>query len=799
MAFPIIGGSQSGGYLIDNSLRFNDGDNAQLDKTFGSAGDLDKSTVSMWIKISTLASTPNAANYPFIARNSSNHEMGIRIRNTDVLQWYYYNGSYTMNLTTNRVLRDTSAWYHIFAVYDSENGTEAHRARLYVNGVEETSFSASVYPSQNTDGILGNNITHSIGGYPTSGGQFDGYISEMHYVNGSVKAPTDFGEFDADSGIWKPIQYTGTYGTNGFYLDFENSGSLGADQSGNGNNWTPTNLASTDQTTDTPTNNFATLNALDKDGHTNSEGNLKVSGNVIYGMQKATQGVTTGKWYFEARLNVYQNDTAIALSNENENTYTRFTGETTNSVGYLSDGRFFYNGSSTTYSSASGGNILQMAFDADTGKIWVGINNTWQNSGNPSAGTNELQTVSWNTFIPTARTVSTGELIFNFGQEGSFAGTATAQGNTDANGYGDFYYAPPTGFLALCTQNLATALSPTIDDGSLYQNQVLYTGNSGTQSITGVGFQPDWVWIKARNQTYSHRLIDSTRGGDKGLGSDNASAETTVSGALTSFDSDGFSLGFGTSETNNSAGNYVAWNFKANGGTTSSNTDGTITSTVQANTTAGFSIVTYTAQSDGNDTVGHGLLSAPDIVFWKARTKLEDWLVTSTLFSNPARNFLKLNLTDPVQTFGADAYSITNTTIRASTRLDDTDNYVAYCFHSVEGYSKFGSYEGNNSTDGTFIYTGFAPAFVMVKNIDAAYGWQILDNKRDPHNVRNQSLFANLTNVEDVTTADETDFLSNGFKNREGGNSANDNYTYIYMAFAENPFVTSGAVPVTAR
>jgi len=796
MAFPIIGGSQSGGYLIDNSLRFNDDDSASIDKTFNSAGDRRTFTWSSWNKRSGKSGQESI----FLGYTATSQLGFSQITFTTSNRLAFTGASYLW-LESTQVFRDTSAWYHIVVAVDSTNATADDRVKLYVNGTEITSFNTRNNPSLNDEFAINAATTHNIASRAafSTDDRLDGYMAEINFIDGQALSPTSFGEFDEDSGIWKPIRYSGSYGTNGFYLDFENSGSLGADQSGNGNNWTPTNLASTDQTTDTPTNNFATLNALDKDGHTNSEGNLKVSGNVIYGMQKATQGVTTGKWYFEARLNVYQNDTAIALSNENENTYTRFTGETTNSVGYLSDGRFFYNGSSTTYSSASGGNILQMAFDADTGKIWVGINNTWQNSGNPSAGTNELQTVSWNTFIPTARTVSTGELIFNFGQEGSFAGTATAQGNTDANGYGDFYYAPPTGFLALCTQNLATALSPTIDDGSLYQNQVLYTGNSGTQSITGVGFQPDLVWIKARNQTYSHRLIDSTRGVDKGLRSSDSSAETTVSGALTSFDSDGFSLGFGTSETNNSAGNYVAWNFKANGGTTSSNTDGTITSTVQANTTAGFSIVTYTAQSDGNDTVGHGLLSAPDIVFWKARTKLEDWLVTSTLFSNPARNFLKLNLTDPVQTFGADAYSITNTTIRASTRLDDTDNYVAYCFHSVEGYSKFGSYEGNNSTDGTFIYTGFAPAFVMVKNIDAAYGWQILDNKRDPHNVRNQSLFANLTNVEDVTTADETDFLSNGFKNREGGNSANDNYTYIYMAFAENPFVTSGAVPVTAR
>ena len=313
--------------------------------------------------------------------------------------------------------------------------------------------------SQNNDTYFNDDIAHYIGKRGDNSNYFDGYLTEFHMVDGSQLAQPSFGEFD-DNGVWIPKKYTGTYGTNGVFLEFQqtgtsaNSSGIGAYTSGNDNHFTPTNLAANDVTTDTCTNNFCTLNSVDKDGHTNAEGNLQVSGDVVYGMQRGTIGASSGKWYFEARLNTAQNDTAIALANEDENIFTRFSGETTNSVGYLADGRFFYNSSSTSYSSLTGGNIFQIAFDADSGKIWIGKNNTWQNSGDPANGTGSVQTVSWNFFLPAARTVGSGVLHYNFGQDSSFSGNSTAQNNTDGK-YGDFYYAPPSGFYALCTKRLA--------------------------------------------------------------------------------------------------------------------------------------------------------------------------------------------------------------------------------------------------------------------------------------------------------------------------------------------------------
>ena len=354
----------------------------------------------------------------------------------------------------------------------------------------------------------------------------------------------------------------------------------------------------------------------------------------------------------------------------------------------------------------------------------------------------------------------------------------------------------------------------TIDDPSAHFTITLYTGSSNTghevtNSANAGDFKPDWLWIKNRSGTYgtrSHELMDSNRGANKALESDDTEAEFTRSGT-NSFNTNGFTVGDDLG-VNSSDSPSVAWQWKANGGTTSSNTDGSITSTVQANTTAGFSIVTYTG-TGSNATVGHGLGVVPALLIIKRRDSNDDWCVYHhNNTSSPEEVFQKLSQTSTASgTTSSNASIVFNDTAPTSSVFSigtstgtnaNTGTYVAYCFAEIQGYSKFGSYEGNNSTDGTFVYTGFKPAWVMVKNIDAAYGWQILDNKRDPHNVRNQSLFANLANAEDVTTADETDFLSNGFKNREGGNSANDNYTYIYMAFAEHPFVSSKGVPVTA-
>mgnify|MGYP003139175938 CR=1 FL=1 len=339
----------------------------------------------------------------------------------------------------------------------------------------------------------------------------------------------------------------------------------------------------------------------------------------------------------------------------------------------------------------------------------------------------------------------------------------------------------------------------TIDDPTIYFNTVLYAGNETARSITGVGFQPDFVWIKDRSQSYNHHLFDSVRGATKRLKSDTTDAESTNAQTLTAFGSDGFSLGTDNA-TNGNGSNVVSWNWKA-GGTASSNTDGSITSSVSANTTAGFSIVTYTGNGVSGATVGHGLsTTAPKIVLIKKRNAADPWTMLNTNID--LQKYMRLDdttgaVSDPM--FNNTAPTTSVFTVDSDGQVNgNTNTFVAYCFSEVKGYSKFGSYTGNGSTDGTFVHCGFKPAWVLQKNISATQGWQLQDNKRNGFNGANKLLQPHTNQAE--SDVNRIDILSNGFKvitTDAGQNSSGA--TYIYMAFAESPFVTSTGIPTTAR
>jgi len=339
-----------------------------------------------------------------------------------------------------------------------------------------------------------------------------------------------------------------------------------------------------------------------------------------------------------------------------------------------------------------------------------------------------------------------------------------------------------------------------LDKPSDYFNTVIYTGNGSTQSIT-VGFQPDLVWGKSRSGSgYHHNLVDSVRGNTKYLESDRANAENTLTDAVTSFTSDGFTLGAdaGDREFNENNNSMVAWNWLA-GGTASSNTDGSITSTVSANTTSGFSIVSYTGNGTDNATVGHGLSVTPSFALVKNRDDSDHWGVwhqsfsAHTSYNSLSQNIATINSDDIFKAFsstlftlGTDSWSNTN-----------TEKYVAYLFAEKKGFSKFGSYTGNGNADGTFVYTGFSPSFVMVKKTNGTGNWVMFDNKRNTFNVVNKRLVANLS--DDEGTSDRLDFLSNGWKFRSTATNVNGSDSYIYMCFASSPFVTSTGIPTTAR
>ena len=339
----------------------------------------------------------------------------------------------------------------------------------------------------------------------------------------------------------------------------------------------------------------------------------------------------------------------------------------------------------------------------------------------------------------------------------------------------------------------------TIDKPTDYFNTKLYTGNGSTQSITGVGFQPDWVWIKGRSVVAGHNLHDVVRGVNKQLYTNTSDAEETLTTLVTSFDSDGFSLG-SNGNANSNTNTFVSWNWLASN-TTASNTDGSITSTVSANTTSGFSIVSWSG-SGANATIGHGLGAEPKIIFLKIRTGTNNWQVYSK--SIGSGNALFLNTTDASgSNTGWQSTDATSSVFYVSggTAVNGSGNeFIAYCFAEKKGYSKFGSYTGNGNADGTFIYTGFKPAWVMIKQTSGSgTSWNIWDNKRLGYNTKNYQLEAN-TNVVENTSLERLLITSNGFKcltdNAQINGSGN---TYIYMAFAESPFVTSTGIPTTAR
>ena len=789
-------------YKIDQSLRFEDGDNPQLNRTPSSAGNRKTYTISLWVKRSNLglrglfagkqtkddttACFFNSNNeFVFVDRPSNNKNIEFR---------------------TNAMFRDTSAWYHFVIKVDTTQSTSSNRVKIYVNGEQITSWAVSTYPSQNYNTAYWNNTqVHRIGSFQDNSTLYhDGYIAEFNFVDGTALEPTSFGE--TKSGIWIPKEYTGSYGTNGFHLDFANASTLGNDVSGNNNDFTSNNLTASEQVIDSPTNNFCNLSKVNE-GHSVqiSQGHLKVNDrdSDTNASGAATFHVSSGKWYWEVLVDHVDSDYAhVGVSKTDTfdiQSFDSYIGNRADGWGiFMKDGKKRNNASFTTYGSGFADNdVCMICLDMDNGKIWWGKNGTWFASGDPAAGTNAgFANVSGE--VAPAYTAR-DNIIFNFGQDSTFAGTISASSNADENDQGEFKYAPPSGFLALCSANLpAPAIDPAEDETPEdYFNTVLYSGNSSTQSITGVGFQPDFVWVKARNKTYSHRLQDAVRGSTKGLNSDGTSAESTVATGMTSFDSDGFSLGSGTSELNNSAGNYVAWNWLAGNGT-SSNTDGSVTTTTSVNAKAGFSILTYTEPS-GSSSYGHGLDEKPELIIIKRRNGAEGWIVWHEQFAPPTNKALYLN-----ENYGQGASgSNFMTAVSDSTFTYTSGQYtsagtkVAYCFHSVDGYSKIGRYEGNGSADGAFVFTNFRPSWVMVKRYDTGgNSWAIFDNKRSDSgfNQIDKELAANESGAEYDRSQANMDFISNGFKmrNTDGWHNASGG-DYIFIAFAEQPFKYANA------
>lgn len=1015
MTLLVTGANSSSSYQISRSVRLRQAASAYFNRTPSSNGNRQIMTFSFWMKRGLLNYSANYLTLFSAYPGSSSIDTIAFSPSSDSLR-LYLNGSVSADLITTQVFRDPSAWYHVVVAIDTTQATASNRIKMYVNGSQITSFSTLTYPTQNYNTYWNSTSYAASIGANLNGPQsyFDGYLTEINFIDGQALTPSSFGATSTTTGVWTPIKYAGTYGTNGFYLPFTlnssstygasfngssqylttstnsslalgtnsftveywiyiasntggtvavssgngtstydglfgyqtgsqsiilylsstgsswdiasgttigstptgtwnhvaitrngstfytfvngvqgatftssaslyqsansfaigraqsgtilngylsnvrvivgtalytsnfvppttaltavtntklltlqnativdnstnaltftNTGSvttstqypfanptIGADASGNANDWSPNNInvtttgATYDSMVDTPIpygsdsgvggevrGNYCVMNPVAKNSRVSSiTANLQVYGDntanhqIVYG----TFPMTTGKWYWEATINNPGSPVnIIGIQSYIGFADGTYCGSGGNGIGwgYSNANGNFYASNFTTSGTAPAlpNGTIGIAYNADAGKIWFRTNTGSWVQGDPAAGTSPTGTLSGTatTMMPAVSFyVSNGAYDFNFGQRA-------------------FAYTAPSGFKALNTQNLST---PTIANGAGYMAATLYTGTGSSQTIANTvgsaNFQPDLVWVKSRSAATDHKLTDSVRGVTKGLISDTSGAETTDTNGLTAFGSTGFTLGTDTNY-NNSGATYVGWNWKA-GGTAVSNTSGTITSSVSANTTAGFSVVSYTGNATAGATVGHGLGVAPSMVIAKYRGGVGSWAVYHSAMG--ATNWILLNgtagQTTSAQEWNNTAPTSTVFTVgNASSNSNQAGTNIAYCWTPIAGYSAFGSYTGNASTDGPFVYTGFRPRWVMVKRSDSTSNWYIWDTSRDTYNVEAATLLADTSGAE--TSATSIDDLSNGFKCRSATVVNASGGTYVYAAFAENPF-----------
>jgi hypothetical protein len=663
-------GAAVGDYQISRSLRFNSADSAYLSRTPASAGDRKTWTWSGWVKFGSLSET-----FPRLfstGTDANNRTEILFITSTNQIRFLSNVSGVSRGLIdTVSVLRDPSAWYHLVISLNASATTLS----VYINGVQQTLTTTDAIA--NVDHMVNATNAHNIGRYFGSGNHFSGYLTEINFIDGQALTPSSFGETNETTGVWSPIKFNGPWnvgtGVNGFYLNFSDNSdvtaaTLGKDDSGNGNNWTPSGFSVTagagnDSLVDSPTRygtdtgaggevrgNYATFNVLASPQlagqYVVSNGNLDITptgaSSTFNSYAPATIALpSSDKYYFEytcTNADGGQRRDVIGLA---QTTASGIWLGNTGSIGYdCFEGKVNNNGSNiATYASWDNGDIVSVAVDCATGYVWFAKNGTWQ-AGSPSAGTGATATLS---------NIST--YAFAIGTRAAGSAGFTVKGSVNF-GQRPFAYTAPSGFKALVTTNLP---DPTVVQGDDYFNTVTYTGpilstapSGTTGAVTGVGFSPDFVWIKARSTTNNNLLFDIVRGiNTSGIGSlisNDTSAQSTsnTNGGLYSLDADGFTVVAGTDSggrsnlTGSSDRTYVAWNWKADGAGVS-NTDGTIpgTVTVSANTTAGISIVTYTGNGTAGATVGHGLGAAPRMIIIKKRDNSDvDWVVYHSSLGN---------------------------------------------------------------------------------------------------------------------------------------------------------------------
>lgn len=776
---PLLAGAAdsgpSGAFTIQRSLRFNETNGTILSRTTSAASGSSVNTFSFWIKntkknIAYLYEEgPDVSNRTYIAFTALKQ---IRIVQLEA-------GTTVLDKTTQNGLLDYAAWAHIVVAFNRGASVAEDRVIVYVNGVRVTAWSTNtIFNNVGGTWISGHpSYTRTIGAtrLPAWGTYLEGYLADFHFVDGMALPATSFGAFDAITGLWGPINYTGMHGTNGYYLKFNDNSAvtaaaLGADSSGAGNNWTPNSfvlsgLLASDSMTDTPTpyddgaygrGNFATL---DLNSHyylhaTPNLGYLQWSGGAasIYTHILPTVACPlSGKWYCET-LCVTTGLVCGLLKNTPSNIQlmmrtTGWLGQTADGYSLWTNGTKYNNNSFTSYTTANAVNdVIGIAYDADVGSL------TFYRNG-VSLGV-AFSGLSGEFFFAFAQTGSTYVRV-NFGQQ-------------------PWAYAPPAGYKPLNSYNVPT---PAITKPNSYFEPLAYTGNNTARSIVNTaGFQPDLVLIKGRNVASDNKLTDSVRGATKALMLDYNGSETTDAGGVTAFNSNGFSLGTSDTNYNGAASTYVAWQWKKG-------------------VTPGVDVVTYTGNATGGRALSHSLGVAPKFIIVKNRSAAGSPAVAwhSDL---TAYNYYLATNTTAAQVNGATVWgaapSSTTFTVGTDPSVNgNTNSMVAFLFAEVPGFSRMGSYFPTGDTNTNFFYCGFKPAFILIKCITTTGNWVVYDAARTADNTVNQGkLLLNTSGVE--TNERAVVVTSTGFKLDATSTDYNTvGQQFAFVAFASDPFKNS--------
>ena len=818
-----------GNYADTSTTSVNfDGTNDYLTRGGGLTGASDGEflTFSCWFKLKG----GNGATQRFF-RSDTDIFVDVNRSTDNKIYLSCYNSSPTqlIQMASTKTYTADGQWHHLMISTKRTSGDLA--AHMYIDGED-----VAATPSPNIAGNIDWTRTDwGIGGTEAGGNKFNGDLAEFYltdeYIDLSSSAnrekfltatgaPADVGSDGSTPTGTAALIYlsgaTSTWHTNdGSGGGFTENGALtdgSAVRNVNANDFKTSGSPS--QSSDTPTNVFSTLTPLKLDTNTTlANGNLEASASTT-SVAAGSIAVNSGKWYFEQRMTGWAGGSTflggVMGVVDNISAGSAISAYSEGYGVYPGNGNKYNNGANSSYgTSFTNGDIIGCALDLDNGKIYWSENGVWMNSGDPAAQTNPAYTTLSGYYTIAASPDNVSTVYTNTGN------TPVTGGNADGNRYGDFDYAPPSGFLAICSANLYANAAPAIEDGTAHFQATLYEGNGTSKEVNqsemspNSVFSPDFVWLKDRDTAYSHHLFDAVRGSTSRLKSDNSDAEATSNPTtyLSSFDADGFTVGSNVN-VNTDTNNYVGWQWKGDGTSGSSNTDGSIPSTVNVNDTAGFSIVKYTSTNgSGAGTLGHGLNSTPEFIICKSRDSAYSWAVYHKNLTSAGYKLIldQTNVQVPDTTTwnntAPDPTVFSVGTDNGTNPQGSADNMVAYCFHSVPGYSAFGSYEGNGSSDGTLVLLDLKPAFVLLKKIDTtANDWTIWDNQINPSNLGSSGglLRPNLPNVEQSTSGQEIDVLSNGFKIRNGNNQMNTSgKTYIYAAFAEYPF--AGSSPATAR